>query len=751
MKFLSWLRNRLVSPNRSPRGRAHRLRRLRLYLEQLEERLTPANLFTPNELYVNYLENKLLGRAADPNSLKVFVPPLDAVPPGADPTQARISVINQITSSQEYKQDTVDHIFRHYLHRSAFNDPNTLNAFVQLLNNGATQEQAAAFVVSSPEYFNNEGGTQLGFLNGLFQDALQRPADGDAIAALGANPDRFAVAVAVLNSVEYHTKLVNFPGSLSTGGIVNFLPYGYYQLFLGRTAGINGGVDESSGFVAELSAGLPDELVIAQIASSGEAYNKSQAPPAVSAPVLAASSDTGISNHDDITNATTLVFTGTADPGSTVKLWDSASLLDTTTAKADGTWTFSIAGLGEGVHTISATATNAAGVTSDHKNLTVTIDRTPPSLSASLDKAAAATGWYNSATGAPTYSYMAIDSLSGLDSNSPAKGSYLFGEGANQTYKFIVTDVAGNTASVTSPPVSVDRTPPQVSIAGPTVAVPGMTVTLTDNGSSDALSGLDTRTWRLGLTTGSASTFSFTPTSPGTYPVTLTWTDKAGNTGSATQTVQVIGVVMQGGNLYIAGTNGSDIINVNGANPANVIVSVNGKTTSGYNVSKGRVVIYTLDGNDFVNLSGRVDAEVHLGSGKDTVLGSLGKNIIFGGSGNDFLIALGRADVLVGGGGQDVLIGLGGQDILIAGSLNTGYNTYAYLDGLRTALLTANPNFQAMLNDLVVNGVNHPELPSQKCLLLHYGGNPSAFIYRKNGGNRDNVYGLQGNDFNRGY
>src|SRR5438132_954493 len=44
MKFVSWLRNRIVSPNRPPQERARRWRRLRLYLEQLEGRELPAPL-----------------------------------------------------------------------------------------------------------------------------------------------------------------------------------------------------------------------------------------------------------------------------------------------------------------------------------------------------------------------------------------------------------------------------------------------------------------------------------------------------------------------------------------------------------------------------------------------------------------------------------------------------------------------------------------------------------------------------------
>jgi hypothetical protein len=52
---------------------------------------------------------------------------------------------------------------------------------------------------------------------------------------------------------------------------------------------------------------------------------------------------------------------------------------------------------------------------------------------------------------------------SGLDSNSPATDSYTFGEGSDQTHTFTVTDVAGNSANVTSAAVNVDLTAPTLT------------------------------------------------------------------------------------------------------------------------------------------------------------------------------------------------------------------------------------------------------------------------------------------------
>src|SRR5262249_22960147 len=65
--------------------------------------------------------------------------------------------------------------------------------------------------------------------------------------------------------------------------------------------------------------------------------------PSVSAPDLDGSSDSGISDSDNITKDTGLVLSGTAEDGSTVRLYEGSTLLGTTTA-VGGAWSFSVAG-----------------------------------------------------------------------------------------------------------------------------------------------------------------------------------------------------------------------------------------------------------------------------------------------------------------------------------------------------------------------------------------------------------------------
>ncbi len=88
-------------------------------------------------------------------------------------------------------------------------------------------------------------------------------------------------------------------------------------------------------------------------------------------------SDTGTSNTDDITDDTTPTINGSAEIGSTVSLFDTdgVTLLGTAIADGGGNWSITSSVLSEGDHTLTATATDAAGnESSASSGLTITID-----------------------------------------------------------------------------------------------------------------------------------------------------------------------------------------------------------------------------------------------------------------------------------------------------------------------------------------------------------------------------------------
>ncbi|MCC7702080.1 DUF4347 domain-containing protein [Janthinobacterium sp. GW460P] len=97
-------------------------------------------------------------------------------------------------------------------------------------------------------------------------------------------------------------------------------------------------------------------------------------------PVLATASDTGAQNNDHITSDTTPTLSGTAENGSTVTVFDGATLLGTVTAGAGG-WTLTTGVLAEGSHTITVVSTDTAGnASAASAALTIEVDTTAPAV-----------------------------------------------------------------------------------------------------------------------------------------------------------------------------------------------------------------------------------------------------------------------------------------------------------------------------------------------------------------------------------
>ena len=76
-------------------------------------------------------------------------------------------------------------------------------------------------------------------------------------------------------------------------------------------------------------------------------------------------------------------LTGTADANATVTLTEGSTVLGSTTANANGVWAFTPTGLAQGSQTITASETNAAGLTGS-SSLTFTYDTTAPTVTEAL-------------------------------------------------------------------------------------------------------------------------------------------------------------------------------------------------------------------------------------------------------------------------------------------------------------------------------------------------------------------------------
>ena len=127
---------------------------------------------TPADRWLNEVYGDFLGRLADPGALSYWNSQLSQ---GVN----RNAVVSAIEASGEYRGREVQALFERYLHRSV--DPGGQAYFVAQLAAGATVENVAASLIGSSEYLMNRGGgANDDFLNALYQDVLQRPADSGA-------------------------------------------------------------------------------------------------------------------------------------------------------------------------------------------------------------------------------------------------------------------------------------------------------------------------------------------------------------------------------------------------------------------------------------------------------------------------------------------------------------------------------------------------------------------------------------------
>ncbi|MCU0548662.1 MAG: choice-of-anchor C family protein [Leptolyngbya sp. Prado105] len=173
---------------------------------------------------------------------------------------------------------------------------------------------------------------------------------------------------------------------------------------------------------------------------------------------LTASSDTGISGSDRITQISTPTLTGVAEPKARVQLFEGTTLIGQATATDQGTWQITTNALSNGVHPLTAIATDIAGNVSVPSvafvvivdavlptlRLNQAIDTTPLTNGARLNGIIDGTGsaiaqiLYRWTTGQPIL--ISVDATGAFNQELDFTG---IGNGA-QTLTIVAIDVAGN-------------------------------------------------------------------------------------------------------------------------------------------------------------------------------------------------------------------------------------------------------------------------------------------------------------------
>ena len=284
------------------------------------------------------------------------------------------------------------------------------------------------------------------------------------------------------------------------------------------------------------------------------------APGAPSTPDLLAATDSGSSNTDNITNDTTPTFTGTAEAGSTVTIFDGVTAVGSVVASG-GTYSITTSALSQGVHSITATATDPAGNISIASGaLSITIDTTEAAPGTPVLLAASDSGSSNSdritnvttptftGTGVDGDTVTIFDGSTAVGSAVVSGGTYSITTSAlSQGVHSITakqTDAAGNTSSASSAlSVTIDTTASAPVISGFT-SDSGATgdhitndTTLTINGTAEV--GATVTVFRDGVSIGTAVANgsgawsvadAATLADATTYQYTAQQTDVAGNT-----------------------------------------------------------------------------------------------------------------------------------------------------------------------------------------------------------------------------
>ena len=304
------------------------------------------------------------------------------------------------------------------------------------------------------------------------------------------------------------------------------------------------------------------------------------APAAPSAPALTAASDSGRSSTDKITNVTTPTFTGTAETGATVTLYEAGSAVGTGTAPA-GSWSVTTSSLADGSRAITATATDLAGnisVASGATTITIdTLAPSPPSkpaLATSSDTGISNNDGTTKDT-TPTFSgttekkstvTLYDGATSVAVSGSVNSGNYSLTtsalNSATHSITATTTDVAGNTsAASTATTVVVDTVTPTVTLnqaAGQ--ADPALTTPVAFTGLfSETVYGLTNTDLTL-TGTARATTTAISGTGP-TYTISVSGMARH---GTVTATIPASTVTDAAGNNNTASTSTDNNITYNG-------------------------------------------------------------------------------------------------------------------------------------------------------------------------------------------
>ena len=388
--------------------------------------------------------------------------------------------------------------------------------------------------------------------------------------------------------------------------------------------------------------------------------------------------DTGSSSTDKITSNDAL--TGAGDPNAVVHFTvDGTAIVATATANSSGVWSFTPTGLSDGVHTIVASETDAAGNTGT-TSLSFTLDTIAPAITANLANDTGLSGVDRitadaTLIGSGDANALVHFTVDGVDiaatATANASGLWTFTPTSladgNHTVVASETDAAGHTAT-SSLSFALDTaapTAPSINSFSPDTGTIGDGVTaasvLTLTGSAaanDTVKVYDGTTLLGSAMADSSGAWNYTTASLSTGPhsLTATDTDAAGNTSAISTALTVtvddaappIPVTVTSflwspkGLALLSGTSeAGSAISLYDSNSGSSLGTTSTSSSGTWSILMGGVSnsvhSYTVMANDTTGNTGSTSV-VEGTAGNDTITNTASNQTFFGNAGNDTFV-----------------------------------------------------------------------------------------------------------------
>ncbi len=306
--------------------------------------------------------------------------------------------------------------------------------------------------------------------------------------------------------------------------------------------------------VINVNAGTAlDGSALAATASNSVTVTVDSTVPADPTMTLANASNSG-STADLLTNVVRPIVNGVTDSGTTVTIREGSTVLGTATVLSTA-WTFTPTTdlVGQGLHTLTATATDAAGNASAATALGVTIDtQITIAVTAASITTSSSSPTFSGTTDANETVTITGTGFTTISTTANGAGVWsVAGSGiAAGTYALTVTasDAAANSAS-TSLSLTIDQTAPTAPTTSASVLTNDTTPTLSGTAESGATITIAQGATVLGTATATGGNWTFTLTAPlveGATTLTITATDSVGNVSTATTVTVTIDVTAPG-------------------------------------------------------------------------------------------------------------------------------------------------------------------------------------------------------------